>query len=338
MNENKILGGWSGGTKLSLVIVVLMISMTMEINSLLAQGNHESKRNDAIEGITLPRWENSYKSIEIDNSNTIELALLQRKVYLNGTQVSLASMSSWLRDSQGLENKVVLAKIDINENLSLLEYIFFEFRRHNVRKFIFQGMSLKGNEPSFLMMNLAPRKNFEKENLYENDIAPTDHYFLWVDTLVDLETIVGNDYPFFAIKGSTTNRPNYAVDQWLIKTDSLIKQGSIVKMNPNRTLSGNLKSDLTDFIQDNVSAGRYKCVIQHYFWQNEMFQEFISNLNSVRLSYLNAYDKLAQDMYGKPYDELEQTESLIIREKVPMAVMIHGGVDWTFDVGAKKLD
>ena len=254
MQNNK--SGWSGRLKATMAVVgtILVGAIIIQGNSAMAQ--EESSPVAGKEGFEYPRWNNTYDK-KVKKKDALMLTIFNNQITFEGKEMDLVGLSATLKESRNWTNKKVWASIDASQTMGLVDSVFLVFREFNVRKFVFEGRSFDGTKPSYLMINLPPRKNFETDIPWQNDVTATDDSFLWVDNLMTKEYVVQNNLPFFGIFGSDVGGKNFAIDKWPpIEGDH--NKGDY----PNRNLSGDLKKDLGDFVNSNGQR-REKQVYRH---------------------------------------------------------------------------
>lgn len=328
--------GWSGIAK-----VALTIACATFFGCLLLQCNAVSKQQSIVGDTNqkLAKWDDSADQGKIEESNVIRLTIANNIITLQGDELSMDELPSQLNDSRHWQNQQVLARIDANANMGLVDSVFYEFRRFNVRNFVFEGRSLEGSTTNYLNMKLPPRKNFETGISWQNDVATNDGEsfdgsYLVVTSLVSKEIVIKNDWPMLSLvssvqKGWNSNR----IDAWPPLEDIKNEVPGLDEKYPSIPLSGEMNTDIQEFVTYHATLGKSKSIVMFYHTDQTLFQEFITTNSKIRAGVLEYYENRAQEEFGKTYFELNAEESLKIRKEVSLLVMLNGerGARWTLD-------
>ena len=333
MQNNK--SGGLGKMKVAMALSgALLLSITIvQCNSILEeQGNlNFIDANAQInQSVNLPKWENTYQDDEIDKSNVIELTLVNEKIYLNGSDMTLGELSDALNTSRQWQNEIVLAKVDANENMKFVSRVLFEFRRFNVRKFLFEGQSRDGSEASYLKMNLPARKNFEMEMSIENDVSKHDPSFLQISPMMPKEKFAEENWPLLNYWGDA----NFTIDRIDSWGDPQVTLNNVPL--GQKDYEDLLLTSTVDFVKNYGSTGRSNYVVLVWLDGKNSFQEFMTKSNVARLAYLTAYDEKSLEQFGQSFSDLSDGEVSQIMQNMPMGVTIQvtdAGVDvnWSYD-------
>ncbi len=325
--------GWLG--KDVLLAIIFLCTTIIHCHSLLAQQNLTEISANAKEELILANWENTYIQGEIELSEVIRLTISKEHMTLEGEELSLVELPEMLNASHQWKNKKVLAQIEVNTSMGFLDSVFYEFRRFNVRKFVFEGRSLDDNEVSYLKISLPPRKNFEVEIPWENDVSPSDPSYLFVNDLWSKENVTDQNRPLLHYSDTTSNWENFRQDVHPPLQDLIKQVPGLDEKYPRIKLSDDIESEVVKFVDNYAAGGRMDFIIMLVHTDKSTFQDFISACMISRKGFLKVYDLRAQRRYGKPYYKLNDDESLTIRNSSSSAVMFNSaysdGGRWTYD-------
>ncbi len=176
MTNNK--SGWLGKMKVVLALsATLVFSVTIvQCNSAMEENNPVVKDEISTEGsddFTYARWKDNVDIVAEDLKNTLDLKIVKSKIYLQGEEVSMEDLPDRLSDMSDQSDKMILTKVHESEKIGFVQKVLAEFENAGMRKVLFEGRSLDGKEPSY-MVNFVKGGLPNKTEILDNDIP----YFL----------------------------------------------------------------------------------------------------------------------------------------------------------------
>ncbi|WP_298520015.1 M56 family metallopeptidase [uncultured Kordia sp.] len=263
--------------------VALTITCTILFSLLLFQCNSKTDEAEAL----LNKYEKD-RGIVMNMSDTGFLrppvfAVANDKLTVNGKPFTIAEIEAAVKDL--LTHGVIPMRIDRNQNMKKVREIQNEFRKFDKRKVIYYGETASGKQ--MIQPFLVPP-------LYWADPSHDDTLPARID--LTNATIEGNV--------ATLNGIEY------------------LQLNVSST-GVNYKEEVYRFVKKHVDKKSRAYLISITYDDNDVFENYLTNLAAVFQGFEKIYDVRAQELFGKDRRELvERSEFLKISEGVYKGVFI----------------
>ena len=284
MKSNK--SGFSGKLKVALTITcaILFSLVLFQCNS-----KTDKEASDKAE-MAFSQYEKalddvmmtSDKSMSAKHNSSTVFAISNNKFTVNGKPCNIEGIKSAVEDV--LTHDIIHMKIDGNQNMKKVREIQNEFRRLDKRKVVYHGEIASGKQ--MIQPFLVPP-------LYWANPSHDDTFPAKID--LSNATIEGNVATLNGIEYLQLNLSSIGI---------------------------NYKEEVYAFVKKHVDKKSKAYLVRVSYDDNDVFENYLTNLADVFLGFEKIYDERAQELFGKYRHELEELEMLDMSDGVYKGVFI----------------
>ncbi len=224
-----------------------------------------------------------YKVVGSDTVwRTPELTISNDQILVDGIQKEISDIEAHVKNIPA--HGLVILKIDRNQQMKKVKEVQMELRRLNKRKIVYEGYTASG-----------------KQRIQPFLFAPLH----------------------WAIPNSDALAPKIDFENASLDGNVTTLNGvEYLNINLSETGKVDYREDVYDFVYGHVKRGSVSYVIKAEFDENDVFENYLTNLANVFQAFDKVYQSHAYETYGSDYKKLNSDEKLEVANATPKAVFI----------------
>lgn len=283
MKSNK--SGFSGKLKVALTITcaILFSLVLFQCNSKIDK--EASVKIDETEALLSNYNKERNTIMNISNKDfprPPEFVISNDQLTIDGKPCKITEIEAAVKDL--LTHGVIPMKIDRNQNMKKIREIQNEFRKFDKRKVLYYGETVYGKQ------------------MIQPFLVPPFH---WANPSRDDSLYPEVDLTNASIEGNVATLNGIEYLQLNVSSKGV-----------------NYKEEVYQFVRKHVDKNSIAYLISIEYDDNDVFENYLTNLADVFLGFEKIYDVRAQELFGKDRHDLERSEMIKMSEGVYKAVFI----------------